>query len=277
MIRKVSAVYFSAVGNTKTTVEKIAETAAGRLSVQLDTIDFTLPASREREYAFGPDELVVFGTPTYAGRVPNKVLPFVQSLFHGDRTPAIPVVTFGNRNFDSSLSELTKELQNNGFCPFAAGAFACSHVFSDVIGAGRPDGADLEAMARFAEDSVKKLETEISPETSASFVETLLSKRPVGPYYTPLGTDGKPAVFLKSKPFVDETLCSRCGVCARVCPMGSIDPEDVLHTAGICIKCHACIRKCPEHARRMTDEAFLSHKEMLETNFTRRAVPEVFL
>ena len=286
MIRKVYAVYFSAVENTKKTAERIAETAAGKLSAEFGTVDFTLPAARAKEYSFGPDDLVVFGTPTYAGRVPNKVLPFVQTLFHGNGTPVIPVVTFGNRSFDSSLSELTQELQKNGFLPFAAGAFACRHVFSDVLAAGRPDGDDFSAMEKLAEDAVNKLEEfsgnkgperDVFAAESARFTDMLLEQYPVGPYYTPLGTDGKPAVFLKSKPFTDESACDGCGICAKVCPMGSIDPSDVLHTAGICIKCHACIRKCPKQARRMTDEAFLSHKEMLEKSYLRRAEPAVFL
>ncbi len=286
MIRKVYAVYFSAFENTKTTVVKIAETAAEKLSAEKGTVDCTLPAARAKEYSFGPDDLVVFGTPTYAGRVPNKVLPFVQTLFHGNGTPVIPVVTFGNRSFDSSLTELTAELQKTGFLPFAAGAFACRHVFSDVIAAGRPDREDFSAMEKLSEEAVKKLGNlsgdkepgkDAFAEESVRFVNRLTEEYPVGPYYTPLGTDGKPAVFLKSKPFTDGSLCDGCGICAKVCPMGSIDPSDVLHTAGICIKCHACILKCPKHARRMTDEAFLSHKEMLEKNYLRRAEPAVFL
>ena len=53
--------------------------------------------------------------------------------------------------------------------------------------------------------------------------------------------------------------------------MGSIDPEDVSNVTGICIKCHACVRECPAGAKYFDDEAFLSHKAMLERDFTRRA------
>ena len=53
-------------------------------------------------------DLVVFGTPVYAGRVPNKILPWVQQGFTGDHTPMVPVVVFGNRNFDDALMELKR-------------------------------------------------------------------------------------------------------------------------------------------------------------------------
>ena len=90
---------------------------------------------------------------------------------------------------------------------------------------------------------------------------------PVTAYYTPLGTDGKPAVFLKAKPKTDPEKCTKCGICATVCPMGSI-PKDAPDTCtGICIKCQACILGCPRGAKFFDDEQFLSHAHMLEQKF----------
>ena len=262
-LKRVVAVYFSAMGNTKKVVEEIAEKVSSTLDLSWDAIDFTLPRARENVYHFTREDLVVFGVPTYAGRVPNKVLPFVQGMFRGQETPVVPVVTFGNRSFDSSLSELAQVLSENGFILVAAGAFACEHVFSEKIGTGRPDAKDWNEICGFAEKIAGKLKQEQK--------KCEWQPEEVKLYYTPLGMDGQPAKFLKAKPLTDMEKCDRCGLCAEVCPMGSIDPEDVTEVSGICIKCQACIRKCPQGAKYFADEAFASHVAMLEANYTRRA------
>ena len=65
-----------------------------------------------------------------------------------------------------------------------------------------------------------------------------------------------------------------CGICAEVCPMGSVSTENYSEVTGICIKCQACVVKCPEGAKYFDDEAFLSHVRMLENSFTERKEPE---
>ena len=78
-------------------------------------------------------------------------------------------------------------------------------------------------------------------------------------------------------PTLHEEKCTGCGICATVCPMGSI-PADAPDTcAGICIKCQACIKICPAGAKYFDNEAFLSHVAMLEQNYTRRSEAEYFI
>lgn len=272
-ISHVTAVYYSATGNTQSVTERIARRIADALGVSMAVCDYTLPENRTETKHFGAGELVVFGTPVYAGRVPNKMLPVVQNMFKADGALAVPVVTFGNRNFDNGLIELRNELENNGFHTIAAAGAACSHVFSDKIAPGRPDADDQKLLDDFADRTAKKvLEMTEIPAPIA-----VRGDEPVGPYYTPLGTDGKPAVFLKAKPLTNMERCDKCMICAKVCPMGSISLEDPSLVEGICIKCQACVKKCPHGAKYFDDPAFLSHVAMLEQNYTRRAQTELFL
>ena len=54
-------------------------------------------------------------------------------------------------------------------------------------------------------------------------------------------------------------------------------PDDPTKVHGICIKCHACIKECPAGVKYFDDEAFLSHVQMLEQTYRRRAENEFFL
>ena len=70
--------------------------------------------------------------------------------------------------------------------------------------------------------------------------------------------------------------CNNCGLCAKVCPMGSINPENVRELTGICIKCGSCEKKCPMGAKYYDAESYLYHKHELEEEYIRRAEPSLF-
>ena len=261
MITKVCGIYFSATGNTKKITETVAAQLAKDLGCPMELKDITAPAARTEVKEFPADTLVVAGSPTYAGKLPNKILPDFQTKLKGNGTPAVAVVTFGNRSFDNSLAELVSVLTPGCFRPVGGPAFACRHDFSDVLAGGRPSAEDLAAAEAFADHAAALAEKADLPALS-------VAGDAAAPYYVPKGTDGQPAKFLKAKPLTDMAKCTKCGKCVPLCPVGSIDPQDVSSVPGICIKCQACVRGCPEHAKYFDDAAFLSHVAMLEQNFT---------
>lgn len=270
-VHSIAAVYFSATHTTQTVVERIAAHVAETLGVPHRTVDFTLPGARQQTYEFAADELVIFGVPVYAGRIPNLILPFVQSVFQGADTPAVPVVLYGNRNYDDALIELRNELENHGFRTIAAGAFIGEHSFSRILGAHRPDTEDLKLVDLLADKVSERVQKEELPAQPIP----VTGCDPIRPYYTPRDRAGNPVNILKVKPKTSEA-CVQCGLCAQLCPMGSIDPEDPSHVPGKCIKCCACVKGCPVGAKYYDDEKYLYHQHELEEGFTRRAEPDLF-
>lgn len=271
-IDTVWAVYFSATDTTKKVVTYIAQETGRLLETEVRTIDFTLPAAREHPLSFHKSDLVIFGVPVYAGRVPNVLLPFIKEKTKGNGSLAVPVVLYGNRNFDDALIELRDLLYGSGFAPIAAGAFIGEHSFSRILGANRPDERDMRVAKSLAELTFQRArELHKTPEEPVA----VKGETPLRPYYTPRDRNGVPVNILKVKPKTNED-CTGCQICAALCPMGSIDFEDPSQYNGICIKCGACIKKCPENARYYDDEAYLYHQHELEEEFIRRAEPEIF-
>lgn len=272
-LEKIWAIYFSGTGTTRRTVERIAGGIASRLNLPAESVDFSRPAVRQETLGFGEMDLVVFGTPVYAGRVPNVLLPFLQERIVGGGALAVPVVLFGNRNYDDALIELRNILAADGMHPIAAGAFVGEHSFSRVLGADRPNAEDKVLMDEFAARVA-----ELAAGLDAAPVKSVAvrGQEPLRPYYTPRDRAGNPINILKVKPKTDLSRCDGCGLCADLCPMGSIDPADVSAVRGICIKCCACVKACPTGAKFFDDAGYLYHQHELEAQYAHPAENEVF-
>ena len=275
MIKNVWAVYFSGTGTTEKVVTTIAKEMAQALNAEYKTYTFNLPKDREDELSFTADDLVVLGTPVYAGRVPNLLLPYVQGKIKGNGALGIPVVLYGNRNFDDGLMELKNVMRDNGFHPIAAAAVVGEHSFSRILGAGRPDAEDMALVAEMTQKAIEKVQ---ALESAPAEAIQVTGCDPIRPYYTPRDRHGEPIRdFLKAKPETDADKCVKCGLCARLCPMGSIDLNDFSNVVGKCIKCCACVKKCPMGAKYFDHEGYLYHQHELEDQFAgRRAPTEIF-
>ena len=146
-MKRVCACYFSPCGNVEAVVSAVAAGAAEALGRPFEKIDFTLPAAREGDIVFGPGDLVILGTPVYAGRVPNKLMPYIRDHIRGGGALCVPVVCFGNRAFDDALAELFLLAKDNGFSVLAAAAVVTEHSFAPALaaeclwGANRRKGA----------------------------------------------------------------------------------------------------------------------------------------
>jgi flavodoxin len=155
-VKKVWTLYFSATGNTDKTANTIVDALARQLEVPAERISFTRPREREKEYSFTEGDLVVVASPTYAGKLPNKILPDFQGKLHGCGALAVAVCDLRNRSYDNAMAELCAVLEGDGFHTLAGAAFACRHAFTDALADGRPDWDDKRAMETFAGRSLTR-------------------------------------------------------------------------------------------------------------------------
>lgn len=292
MKKRIRAMYFSGTNTTA----KVTSGVAYRMWESLHeknsgyekapNINFTPKKARDKKYIFDQDDIVVFGTPVIAGRVPNVLLKFLDTI-EGGGAMAVPVVLYGNRNFDDALIELRNILEGKGFHTVAAAAFIGEHSFSKVLAAGRPDIKDMETAYKFAEDTADKISaimektggdsTKLSEYLNETCPVEVEGHDPLRPYYQPRDRKGNHIDILKVKPKLDAGKCTGCGLCVAVCPMGSIKEDAPGIVDGICIKCCGCVKKCPENALYFDDAGYLYHKEELELGYSQRKEPSIFL
>ena len=123
-------VVFSPCGSTF----KILRSLASGIPAPAYEWNLTLPLARERQYRFGPEDLVILGFPVYGGRLPRIAGDFFKALT-GEQTPAILVASYGGRDYEDALLEMQHLAAARGFVPFSAVAAPAEHV----LAARRPD------------------------------------------------------------------------------------------------------------------------------------------
>lgn len=280
----VHGIYFSATQTTAKIVKAVASSVANALSQTVEIHDITSPKQRweaglvdttngeiPSPLSFSATDIVIFGVPVYIGRVPNLMKPFFAKI-KGNGATGIPMVVYGNRHYDDALIELRDLMEEGQFrCDLAAAAFIGEHSFSTILGAGRPDLEDLA----IAEDFGKVIAKSI---TMGKRGKLPLPGNVPYRFFSAVDDQGKPFDIRKVKPKTKMDLCDGCGYCAEICPMGSINPNNLAEVNGICIKCNACVKRCPNAAKYFDDDRYLEHLGILERKYaSKRCQPSIWI
>lgn len=279
-LKKTTLVYFSPTGGTKTVLVAIAK----GVGLPVNHLDMTLPAAREKQYVFGNDELVLIGFPVYGGRVPQiqeTIFPLLKQAAPTDAKPGgdpaatsivkvVPVVVYGNREYDDALLELTRLCQEKNYTPVAAAAFIGEHSYAPELGAKRPDSPDKELAKNFGERLINHLINNMDNHPRQSKL------------FDPSGIPGNTPYKERAPkpPVVPETdqNCVQCLVCAKKCPMQAIsqaNPTEISQER--CILCAACIKKCPAGAKRITFKPLLERMAAISAANIQPKQPALFL
>ena len=219
-MEKIYEIVFSPTGRSNKVAGYIAENFKGK-KILLDLCK----ASTER-ISVDNDSLCIFSAPCYGGRVPITAEERLMNI-HGNNTPAIVCITFGNRAFEDSLLELSDLAEKNGFKVIGAAAVSSEHNIMHIFGKGRPDEQDKMQIKEFAASAAEKL-------MSHNY------KKPDIPGSRPYKERHRSSINI----MVDENTCVCCGMCALKCPVGAISKDGRKTDKEICIGCMRCIEIC---------------------------------
>ena len=221
-------------------------------------INTNLTQQATQDLVIAESTLAIIVVPVYGGRVAPLAMDRLASV-RGSNTPAVIVVVYGNRAYEKSLMELDYWAIQQGFKVIAGATFIGEHSYSTEkypVAAGRPDERDLAVAADFGKQISDKIASATEPEKLYA-VDVRKIRRPRQPFF-PLFRFLRKVIALRKSgvplprtPWVeDESLCTHCGACAKMCPVSAIAKGDELNTdAERCIKCCACVKGCPQKAR----------------------------
>lgn len=244
-------VYSSPAGST----QKVARSIEKELIAHGHTaflFDLGRPAGAADAYnkirnAAGDYSLFI-GSPVYACHAVPPITDFIAKLPWATRGYAVLFITWGCVNSGLALHEMGVALTEKGYKIQGAAALPSVHSMlwhsEHPLGEGRPGKADEEAIQKFIGAVCEK----IYSRTHNPVALSALNYQPetVRETMQKISLDAVRSV-LPAKA-ADEKLCSKCGICATICPAAAItlSPYPVFGPA--CFLCYNCVRLCPEHA-----------------------------
>ncbi len=263
----VKLVYFSPTKTTQKILEWIAE---GVEVNSVERLDLTPPEAKRGALVQTNDELVLLGVPVYEGRVVPEAIPRLRRL-KADKTPAVIVVLYGNREYEDALLELNDLARELGFSPVAGGAFIGEHSFANEsrpMANGRPDTEDMKKAKEFGSKILKKMK-EIDSVDEVPQLEVPGNR----PYI-----ERDHGMLREKSPSTKDEICTLCGTCSALCPVAAITVEDNVKTdQSACILCCACVKNCPTGARAVEDPQLNRIANWVSRNYQTRKEPETFL
>lgn len=253
---KILFVYFSGTGNTHYVAHYLAHYLAGKLAhlpieVELRSIEWQ-PATALTDF-----DLLAVGFPVYAAEAPSFVRDYLQRLPLGEGRGAFVFCTKG-AYAGGAVQRSLQRLAARGYVPLGGdsvlmpGTDGLSMISKNSRMARKALEKDYdhlkdadrlaEAMASAILDlhdgcPAEELRSSLPPKTGST-----LSDRVWAFLYD--ATER----YALSRLHADER-CAGCGLCARICPVGSVELRDGRPDfADRCMLCIRCLHNCPQEA-----------------------------
>lgn len=194
------------------------------------------------------DTLLFVGSPVYVNHAVPPVMAFLSSLPEHTGVPAVPFVTWGGATSGVALHEMGKTLLVKGFRLAGAAKVMALHSmmwrFENPLGEGRPDASDDRLIRELVIETAGRIPTAEEKQIPLSDLAYL-----PGPVFDEL--EKTTLEMMKAhmpERTVDKERCTRCFICANVCPTGALVLSPYPEIDDRCIFCFNCVRECPEDA-----------------------------
>ncbi len=221
-------IIFSPTGGT----EKVSKAVAKNWP-SVETVDLSAPGGDGSQIVFGPEDVALIAMPSFGGLAPQIALERLGKI-KGNGAKCVLAAVYGNRAYEDTLVQMEDAAERCGFQVIAAVSAVAEHSIMHQYAAGRPNRADCEQLAGFADQINRKLQ-------SGDLT------KPAIPGNRPYKKAGAVGLVPKAG-----SACTECGLCAKQCPVQAIDRQALKTADGKkCISCMRCVSNCPQKARKV--------------------------
>lgn len=243
-------IIFSPTGGT----EKVAHILGSHWSENTVKIDLSNAKTDFSKCVINEEDQVLVAMPSFGGRAPAVAIERLKQIA-GNGAKCTLVCVYGNRAYEDTLLEMEDAAKESGFRVTAAVAAVAEHSIMPQYATGRPDASDKKQLEQFAEQIAGKEEAVVSMPGNRPY------KKAGGAGLVPKAGKG----------------CTKCGLCAKNCPVQAIDPVKFAADSKKCISCMRCVKQCPANARKVNGAMVAAASMVLKKACSVRKENELFL
>ncbi|MEP7289087.1 MAG: EFR1 family ferrodoxin [Chloroflexota bacterium] len=275
-IHTATVIYYSPTGTTHKVIQSVLK---GMNIAAKQQINLTRPQARIEVPSRLVGDIVLIGIPVYGKGIPRILIPYFTAL-KGEGKPVVLLTVYGNLDEGTALPDLYRLVKKSDCIVVGAASFIGEHTLSTdeiAIAKGRPNAQDRLKAEQFGQLILKKAQNasdwheiavELEPPHFMSLIFNPLKK---------LGARNESTKRFTRTPFANMQVCNQCGICARMCPMGAIDPHTFRIDERRCFHCFSCVKRCPQNARKIVYKPKFLVTAFLKTMNTVEHAPKIYV